>query len=332
MLRCFVVIAMLLCASSTTGEQLADSDFQPIVTAPTFAAGTGPVVCVDEAHHNLHTLDDRYFAFGELLRRDGYVLRANTAIFEPGTLAACDILVISNARRSPENRSKKLSPTPSAFTPAEISATRNWVERGGSLLLIADHMPFAGAAMGLAGAFEIEFTNGYVFPDYSSGMDPQQPILGQISFHRPTGPFEEQTKSNSGATGPDPDGTLADHPIVRGSSAAEAVERVRTFTGQAFRASANAQPLLVLPDSAISLYPSKAWAFGSDTRKVAVGGWLQGATLEVGAGRAAFFGEAGMFSAQLTGPNQRPVGMNAPGAEQNPQFILNVLHWLSGEL
>ncbi len=47
-------------------------------------------------------------------------------------------------------------------------------------------------------------------------------------------------------------------------------------------------------------------------------------------GRAAFFGEAAMFSAQVAGPNRVPMGMNARLAEQNPQFVLNVLRWLSG--
>ena len=39
-----------------------------------------------------------------------------------------------------------------------------------------------------------------------------------------------------------------------------------------------------------------------------------------------------MFSAQVAGPNRNPMGMNAPMAEQNPQFALNTLHWLSGLL
>jgi hypothetical protein len=36
-----------------------------------------------------------------------------------------------------------------------------------------------------------------------------------------------------------------------------------------------------------------------------------------------------MFSAQLAGPKQEPVGMNAPEAGQNHQLLLNVMHWLS---
>jgi hypothetical protein len=37
-----------------------------------------------------------------------------------------------------------------------------------------------------------------------------------------------------------------------------------------------------------------------------------------------------MFSAQLAGAERRPMGMNDPRAGQNPQFVLNVMHWLSG--
>ena len=59
---------------------------------------------------------------------------------------------------------------------------------------------------------------------------------------------------------------------------------------------------------------------------------LQGAVIPFGKGRVAAFGEAAMFSAQVSGPNRMPAGMNDPGAPQNAQFLLNVLHWLSGLL
>ena len=75
--------------------------------------------------------------------------------------------------------------------------------------------------------------------------------------------------------------------------------------------------------------PKTAWEFGPDTARHDVGGWLQGAVFEVGKGRVAVFGEAAMFSAQLAGPEKVPMGMNAPNATQNPQLLLNVLHWLT---
>ncbi len=104
---------------------------------------------------------------------------------------------------------------------------------------------------------------------------------------------------------------------------------MRSFTGQAFRAPANAQALLLMPKGTVSLLPKTAWAFGPDTPYVDASGWPQGAVMTVGQGRAAFFGEAAMFSAQLAGPQKQPMGFNAPEAERNAQFVLNLMHWLT---
>jgi hypothetical protein len=53
------------------------------------------------------------------------------------------------------------------------------------------------------------------------------------------------------------------------------------------------------------------------------------AVLTHGRGRIAVFGEAAMFSAQVSGSQRRPMGMNASNALQNPQFLLNTMHWLA---
>jgi hypothetical protein len=259
---------------------------------------------VDEAHHNFHTLGERFWAFGELLRRDGFVTRASTEKFTADALASCRVLVISNAQPGADDWDKYPYPTPSAFTAAEISAVRDWVGRGGSLLLIADHMPLAGAAQQLAAAFDVEFQDGFARRDPESDADD--------IFSRENG-------------------ALRDHVITRGRSANESVRSIRTFTGQAFRAP-KAQPLLVFPAGYVELMPRVAWEFPPDTRRFPVEGWLQAAVQESGKGRAAFFGEAAMFSAQLSGAEQERVGMNAPGAEQNFQLVLNVVHWLTGTL
>jgi hypothetical protein len=39
-------------------------------------------------------------------------------------------------------------------------------------------------------------------------------------------------------------------------------------------------------------------------------------------------GEASMLTAQLVGPDNTPIGMNR-SANDNRQFALNVMHWLS---
>lgn len=298
-------LALLLSASlPCLAQQVADRDFAPLVSPPAFAEGKGPVVCLDEAHHNFHTLEGRFYAFGALLRHDGYGVVPSRTAFDANTLSACAVLVIANAQPSDADWNDYPQPTPSAFAPSEIAAVRAWVQGGGRLLLIADHMPLAGAALALAAAFDVEFTDGFAF----AGVDAEakaKPTLFRLD-----------------------EGTLADSTILRGRNAKERITQLRSFTGQAFRAP-GAQPLMVLPAGFVSLHPAKAWTFDDATPRIDVGGWLQGAVKDVGQGRAAFFGEAAMFSAQLTGTERKPMGMNAPGAEQNAQFVLNLMHWLA---
>ena len=301
-----VVLSLLLLAASpfAVAQQVGDAGFMPDIGTPLHAEGKGPVVCLDEAHHNFHTLDGRFAAFGALLRGDGYVVRPSGAAFDAAALSQCAVLVIANAQPGDESWDRYPTPTPSAFTPEEVQAVQAWVHGGGRLLLIADHMPLAGAAKALAAAFDVEFTDGFAF----AGAD-------DASRARPT-LFRVE------------DGTLAEHAMLNGREGFPAVTQLRSFTGQAFRAP-GAQPLLVLPPGFISLHPAQAWAFDDDTPQVPVAGWLQGAARQVGEGRAAFFGEAAMFTAQRAGPQAIPVGMNAAGAEQNARFVLNLVQWLS---
>ena len=127
------------------------------------------------------------------------------------------------------------------------------------------------------------------------------------------------------------DGSLSNHPITRGRNAGERVARVTSFVGQAFLASGRVSLLLLEPETVL-LFPSKAWEFSEATPRMAADGMLQGTAITFGRGRVAVFGEAAMFSAQVSGPERRPMGMNASSATQNAQFLLNVMHWLAGLL
>lgn len=273
-------------------QQRSDSAFAPSVADPAYARGTGPVILLDEAHVNFHTRDGRYRAFADVLEADGYQVRASAEPFTAAVLREARVLAIANALHE-SNATEWRLPTPSAFTDAEIGAVVRWVREGGSLLLIADHMPFPGAASDLARAFGFEFTNGFAM---SRG--------GTLVFRRS-------------------DGTLANHAITNGRG----IDSVATFTGQAFQASDDVVPLLILPPGIVSLEPDVAWEFNETTARRDVGGHLQGAVRAFGAGRVAVFGEAAMFSAQRTGTGV-PMGMNAPIATQNPEFLRAVLAWL----
>lgn len=79
--RSLVTVLMLsLLAGCSTG-QVPDKSYKPVVADPAYPRGTGPIVCLDEAHNNFHTLNNRFWAFGELLRRDGYVVRSSKDTF-----------------------------------------------------------------------------------------------------------------------------------------------------------------------------------------------------------------------------------------------------------
>lgn len=300
-MRAMAVALVWLClAGAALAQQVADTAFAPALPRPAFARETGPLVLVDEAHHNFHTAAGRYLPFAELLRRDGFRVRPSTLPFTADSLRDARVLVVANALHE-RNRDDWSLPTPSAFTPEEIAAVRGWVEAGGSLLLIADHMPLAGAAESMGQAFGVRWHNGFA-------MDPAA-----------QGPF---VFTREGAQ------RLAGHPVTEGRAPGERVTSLATFTGSAFRAGPDATALLTLAPGIVSLAPQTAWQFTPTTPREDVGGWLQGAVLSVGKGRVAVFGEAAMFTAQLAGPQRQPMGMNAPVARENPQFLLNVLHWL----
>lgn len=284
-------------------QQIADTTYTPAIAHPAYKKGKGPVVMIDQAHYNFHTRTGRYLPFARLLERDGYVVQDYNGRFRKIDLDQGKILVISNALNS-LNAQNWFLPTPSAFSLPEIDAIINWVKAGGSLFLIADHMPMAGAAMDLAAKFGFQFTNGFVID--TSTDDPSY--------------FQLR------------DSSLVESVITRGRDVGEQVDHVVTFTGQGFRIPKTATPVLVFDDRYINYLADTAWVFGPKTPIMKMKGWCQGAFMPYGSGRIAVFGEAAMFTAQLSGPNRRKVGMNADRASQNFQLLLNIVHWLDGTL
>jgi hypothetical protein len=302
-----LAIALAVLAISTGhaySQQLPDGQADTKVSRPAFKPNDGPIVAVDSGHYNFHTIGNRYAPFATLLRNDGFRVIDSAGPLNAESLANIKVLVVSNALPQALVKNWNL-PASSAFGPDEIAAVKAWVSAGGALLLIADHKPFAGSARDLATAFGFEFEDGAVT---------RNPVDGRADIF---------TKA---------DETLRDDVITRGRAVDEAIGALRTFTGSAFRAPAAARPLIVLPAGYKvhdCLLPCPA-----DAPKRDVSGYLQGAVLVEGKGRVAVFGEAAMFSAQIV-PSATPpfrMGFNAPRAEQNKQFILNLLHWLTGVL
>lgn len=303
------LIAMALAAPVLAQQQLTDPDFRPAVARPAYAAD-GPVVVIDGAHNNFHTADGRYAPFADLLRADGYQVRGGTAAFDAGGLDGVDVLVIANAGPSQDG---------SAFTAAEIEAVEAWVRGGGRLLLIADHAPFGVAAAELGVRFGVGMGQGWTFEPSAAGNS----LTSQLVYSRENG-------------------RLGDHAITRGRDADEAVATITAFTGQSLIAPEGASVLMRLgPQAWEAATPQDAQAVAqaihtgrSDNPAIhSAAGRAQGLAFTHGEGRVVVLGEAGMLSAQLVRfPDGREMRFGMNVAEGNPQFGLNILHWLTGLL
>jgi hypothetical protein len=299
-----VLLAGLCIFAEAAAQQTGDTSFRFENPDPAFAPGEGPRVCIDKGHYNFHTADGRYKPFADLLRGDGYEVSGLGASFSASTLSGCDLLVIANALAD-GNDGDWTYPHDSAFLREEIQALLMWVRGGGRLLLFADHAPFAGAARDLGAAF------GALMLDlYADG-----------------GPGLDQFRIS--------DATLRLHAIQQGRSSVEAVDRLTTFTGQAFQISAGWDPLLVFGAGAVGRFNLQQ-SFRGSTEDAApefpIGGWVHAAARSWDLGRAVFLGEAAMCTAHLAGEQQFPMGMNNPVATQNALFCLNVVRWLTGVL
>jgi hypothetical protein len=281
-------------------------------TGPALELGKGRVIAIDEAHRNTHTFGSAPFrGLVQLLQADGYQVRPFADTISRTSLAPVDVFLLSGP-------GGWLGPEQS-LTDTEVAALIQWIKGGGALLLILDHMPAPRNAARLTAALGISnWHNGYAVVETADSL------IGPIIFWR-AGFFPPESPA-IGTTGPGggrgyqgPDAILAKHAITEGRTAEERVQRVATFEGSAFQPPPGAEALLTMPRRAVSLMPAETPGglpvITVQTPRAPVGGWLQGAVMNLGQGRIALFGETGLFSG---GP-----------AADNRSFIINLMHWLS---
>lgn len=283
------VICFLLLGICSIAQQVPDTAYSPSPFQPRYQRAKGPKVLIDEAHFNFHTATGGYRVFCKVLEKDGYRTGRWTQRFDQASLDSVGILVVANALHESNTQNWDM-PNPSAFTKEEITRLNDWVKKGGSLFLIADHMPFAGAAAGLAASFGFKFLNGFALNENNNDGD-------------------VFTKSRG----------LADHPLIN-------TDTIVSFMGQAFEIPEDAISLLTIDAQFTVMITEKAWVFDKDTKRLPGAGLSQIAILQYGKGRLVVSGEAAMFTAQRNGAI--PAGMNQAKAKNNYKLLLNLIHWL----
>jgi hypothetical protein len=271
--------------------QRPDPEFNSKVERPAYT-GIGPEILFDEAHENFHRIEGGYKPFADLMRGDGYSVRANRSPFATSTLTGVTTLVIVNALGADGHETR------SAFTDSECGAVADWVASGGSLLLVADHSPFGSAAKKLAASFGVKMYLRYARDDQNSDGDNERLVFSREN------------------------GLLVEHPITEGRNPSEQLKRVVTFTGQSLEGPPGSAAFLKLSDI--------AYDWESRKTRFPARGHAQGVAFGFGKGRVVVLGEAAVLTAQVD-PLGFRFGMNRPGSDDR-QLALNIMHWLSGAL
>ena len=294
----FILFIILLYIALPVNNQLADKYYYPNIENPAYKENNGPLIYFDAGHNNFHTLDGRLYSTGHLLEQDGYRVLSYNQKIQIDSLAKCKIYAIFNSLNKDDNDSL---PTKSAFTQKEISDIVEWVKNGGSLFLVADHMPFAGAASDLASKFGFEYENGHA-EHFSDNPD---------YFYR----------ANK---------TLGDNAITNGRNSNENIDSILTFRGSAIKIPQDATPILSFDTTWKNFNPNIAWEY-KGIEPFSINGYSQGAYKEYGKGRVVVFGEAMMFTAQLGGGlSFIKIGMSSSNCPDNHKLLLNIIHWLDG--
>lgn len=289
---CLIVVLSVFNDQCLIAQQVPDTSFVISIEQPTYKEN-GPIVAIDDGHNNFHKSTTGFRVFGDLLRADGYQVKGLDNITEE-ELRQIDILVVANALHS-SNLGNWKRPVLEAFEPREIDVIYNWVQEGGKLFVVADHMPFAGAIKGLASKFGFIYEDGFVLSDQQQW------------------PPETYRKSDS---------TLLE------TRFSEGIDSLAGFTGSALRPPGDATIIARFPKTHQLLISDVAWQFDDHTTRMSVKDFVLGASKEVGKGKVVFFTEAAMFTAQLA-QGKYKVGINSDKAPQNQQFVLNVFQWLS---
>jgi hypothetical protein len=300
-LATFAFCCLVMPAVTAFSQQIADPDFKAAVEHPAYTKNF-PRVLFDEGHNNLHTATGSYKPFADLIMIDGYHLVRGRKPFTKESLDTFKVLVIANALGAEDVDDEGADRT--AFSDQECDAVRDWVRDGGALLLIAAQAPFGGAAENLAKRFNVDMSKGVTHDaaHYEKGSDNQAWIV-----------YSRDNK------------LLGDHPITAGRNDAEKIGRVISFTGQSLKGPDGSAVLLKLADTAVDTLPP------APGKEASAAGRAQGIAMKFGKGRIVVLGEAGMLSAQVSGRENSPMGINYPGID-NKQLALNIMHWLSGLL
>jgi hypothetical protein len=205
-----------------------------------------------------------------------------------------------------EFTSKTEVTTETTYTGAEIEALYQWVSEGGSLLVFSEHAPFDQAINPLLKRFGITSSVGTIADPVH--YDKELERDGWVVFSRENGLLN------------------TDHPIVNGRDDTEAINSVIAFGGSSLSGEAYTNIFRLSDTAENRQHPTGVGPEGMGNSMALAG--------SVGEGRIIAFGDSNGFTAmnfEQDDGSSKSLGMNTAHHDWK-QFVLNTLHWLSGEL
>lgn len=302
-MRVLFSILLLFVSAFSFGQMLNDSPFNASVSNPKYKQQKGPHILIDAGHHNFIVEMGLIKPFVDLSRNDGYRPKIDSGIFTPAYLANYQMVLITPAMPF-KFGSKKEVTTEITFTPNELAALKDWVSKGGSLIMLSEHAPIDKSMTPLFNTFGIQLSIGAVVDSVNYDTRIQFPNAETLLlFNSSNGLLHNN------------------HPIIKGNNKSEWVQNIETYTGCALTGEGYTNIFKLSPSAKIRKWSGSQPSGGGNSQCLAG---------SFGKGKVVALGDCNGFTAMYvnSGGKKFSAGMQVEQYDWR-QFVLNTLHWLS---
>ena len=302
-MRFLFLFTFLLISSMNFGQMLNDSPFNASISNPKYKKQKGPNILIDAGHHNFIVEMGLIKPFMELSTNDGYRPKIDSGVFTPAYLADYQMLLITPALPF-KFGSKREVTTEITFTPDELSALKDWVTKGGSLIMLSEHAPIDKSMTPLLNTFGIQSSIGAVVDSVNYDTTIKLPNAEtMLLFNNSNGLLNNY------------------HPITKGNNSNELVKNIETYTGCALTGNGYTNIFKLSPTAKIRKWSGSQPSGGGDSQCLAG---------IFGKGKVVALGDCNGFTAMYvsSGGKKFSAGMQVEEYDWR-QFVLNSLHWLS---
>ncbi len=275
---------------------IVDTSYDTNITNPSCNINC-PTILFDYVHTK--GMSSLYFKpFFNLMVNDGYKTIKCETSFTKQSLVQANVVVIANPGQIPPTAGKILI---------------DWIRQGGSLLITIKH----------DNSEVDEFLK-------SLGVETKEIIFTADSIHALL--RGEFYKAPNYIVFSESENLLGNHPILNGRNNSEKIRQVQTFAARTIIGPPNSSTLLKLSESAIDYMVIDSKELDSRVAVKTKGLRTFGVAFNFGKGKVVVISSTVSFTAQLAGTGELwKIGMNTPGND-NRQFALNIMRWLTGYL